>query len=78
MDDEELDELPFVVEASDLLIPEMDVESEDRERLEKRAEELGFRPQKEVIYNFLLPYSDQVWSFFCLGFPTGIVLKLMF
>ena len=61
MDDEELDEIPFSVEGSDLII---ESESEDRERLEKRAEALGFRPQKEAIHNFLLPYSDQVRFFF--------------
>ena len=57
MDDEELDEIPFGVDGADL-IP--DSETEDRDRLELRAEALGFRPQKEVIHNFLLPYSDKV------------------
>ena len=57
MDDEELDEIPFGVEGSD---SSTDAESEDRDRLEKRAELLGFRPQKETIHNFLLPYTDQV------------------
>jgi hypothetical protein len=57
MDDEELDEIPFGAEGSD---SSTDAESEDRDRLEKRAELLGFRPQKETIHNFLLPYTDQV------------------
>ena len=57
MDDEDLDEIPFGVDGADL-IP--DSETEDRDRLELRAEALGFRPQKEVIHNFLLPYSDKV------------------
>jgi hypothetical protein len=57
MDDEELDEIPFGVEGSDLIA---DTESEDRDRLDKRTETLGFRPQKEAIHNFLLPYVDQV------------------
>lgn len=26
----------------------------------KRAEKLGFRPQKELLYNRLLPYSDEL------------------
>ena len=29
-------------------------------RAEVRAKELGYRPQKEVIYNKLLPYSDKL------------------
>ena len=60
MDDEELDEIPFGVDGADL-VP--DSETEDRDRLELRAEVLGFRPQKEVIHNFLLPYVDKVQSF---------------
>ena len=28
--------------------------------LHPRAKELGYRPQKEVIYNKLLPYSDKL------------------
>ena len=63
MDDEELDEIPFGVDGADL-VP--DSETEDRDRLELRAEALGFRPQKEVIHNFLLPYSDKVQSCFLL------------
>lgn len=57
MDDEDLDEIPFGVDGADL-VP--DSETEDRDRLELRTEVLGFRPQKEVIHNFLLPYADKV------------------
>ena len=59
MDDDEIDDSPLVVESSDL-VPDTDADADDRDRIEKRTRELGFRPQKEVIHNFLLPYADQV------------------
>ena len=40
-----------------------DVEIEDNDRDDhkrKREEQLGFRPQKEIIYNKLLPYSKDI------------------
>lgn len=27
---------------------------------EERAEQLGFRPQKEIVYNLLLPYAERL------------------
>ena len=59
MDDDEIDDSPLVVESSDL-VPDTEADADDRDRIEKRTRELGFRPQKEVIHNFLLPYADQV------------------
>ncbi|XP_044747476.1 proteasome activator complex subunit 4-like [Coccinella septempunctata] len=35
---------------------------EDDEALKKLALKLGFKPQKDIIYNRLLPYSDQIYE----------------
>ena len=35
-------------------------EASVEDRASARAKELGYRPQKEVIYNKLLPYSDKL------------------
>lgn len=34
--------------------------NEEEEFLAKRVAELGFKPQKENVYNKLLPYADQL------------------
>lgn len=36
------------------------MEKKLEDNLEKRYEKLGFKPQKEVVYNKLLPYSDKL------------------
>lgn len=33
---------------------------EDDEALNELASKLGFKPQKDIIYNRLLPFSDQI------------------
>ena len=32
----------------------------------KRAVELGYKPQREIVYNFLLPYSSDIDSKFLI------------
>ena len=50
--DDDFDE-DFESEATQMTAMETDSPEEDI-----RAQELGFKPQKEIIYNKLLPYSD--------------------
>lgn len=41
----------------------MEVDEEQKEKEEyraKRAEVLGFKPQREIVYNRLLPYADKI------------------
>lgn len=32
----------------------------DDDEIQERIEKLGFKPQKEIIYNKLLPYADKL------------------
>jgi hypothetical protein len=37
-----------------------DGEEDDEKRIEAREATLGFKPQKEIVYNQLLPYSESL------------------
>ena len=61
---------------------EEETEEEVNKRLEERAQVLGFKPQKEIIYNSLLPYCDKLdaesgamWTEIKANFGKSIILR---
>ena len=53
-EDDIVDDTPFGGE------DHIDTEEDIKRRKDERAAVLGFYPQKEIIYNSLLPYSDRM------------------
>ena len=53
-EDDIVDDTPFGGEGSE------ELEEEFNRRRDERAAILGFYPQKEIIYNSILPYADQL------------------
>ena len=73
-EDDIVDETPFDgVEES---------EEEYQKRRDERAKVLGFYPQKEIVYNSLLPYADkldaesaEMWSTIRINLGRSIALR---
>ena len=45
-------------------------DEEERQRAESREAALGFKPQKEIVYNQVLPYSENLDDESTLAFST--------
>ena len=76
-DDDIVDDTPFDGEDSSEATDE-----EIQSRKEARAKVLGFRPQQEIIYNSLLPYSDEIdqessemWNLIKLNLGKSVALR---
>ena len=75
-EDDIVDDTPFGGDGSE------ELEEEIAKRREERAAALGFYPQKEVIYNSILPYADKLdeestdmWNEIKLNLGRAIALR---
>ena len=75
-EDDIVDDTPFGGESSE------ESDEEYNKRRDERAAELGFHPQKEIIYNKILPYSDkldkestEMWNTVKINLGKAIALR---
>ena len=75
-EDDIVDETPFGGDSCE------ESDEEYAKRRDERAAELGFTPQKEIIYNKILPYSDkldkesnEMWNTIKINLGRSIALR---